>query len=145
MTIERTLSIIKPHAVEKKIIGKIFDRLECAELTIIGCKMLQLTLCQAREFYAEHQDKIFFQNLIQCMISGPSLISVLEGENAIQSYRQLMGATNPIHAISGTIRADYADSLTENAIHGSDSSISSTREINFFFSCYELFSKKYQL
>ncbi|VFP80619.1 nucleoside-diphosphate kinase [Candidatus Erwinia haradaeae] len=145
MTIERTLSIIKPHAVAKKIIGKIFYRLECAKLAIIGCKMLQLTPSQAKEFYVEHQEKIFFQNLIQCMTLGPSMISVLEGENAIQSYRQLMGATNPIHALSGTIRADYADSLTENAIHGSDSSTSATREINFFFSCHDLFSKSCQL
>ncbi|VFP86391.1 nucleoside-diphosphate kinase [Candidatus Erwinia haradaeae] len=141
MTIERTLSIIKPHAVAKNIIGKIFYRLECAKLLIIGCKMLQLTPTQAREFYIAHQEKIFFKNLIQCMTSGPSMISVLEGENAIYSYRQLMGATNPIHALSGTIRADYADSLTENAIHGSDSSISAEREIDFFFNVHELFSK----
>ncbi|VFP87304.1 Nucleoside diphosphate kinase [Candidatus Erwinia haradaeae] len=144
MTIERTLSIVKPHAVAKNIIGEIFYRLERAKLIIIGSKMIRLTPLQARKFYAEHQGKMFFQDLIQCMTLGPSMVSVLEGENAIYSYRELMGATNPMHALSGTIRADYADSLTENVIHGSDSSESAEREIDFFFNLNEIFPRAFR-
>ena len=121
MAIERTFSIIKPNAVAKNVIGSIFARFEAAGFKIVGTKMLHLTVEQARGFYAEHDGKPFFDGLVEFMTSGPIVVSVLEGENAVQRHRDLLGATNPANALAGTLRADYADSLTENGTHGSDS------------------------
>ena len=121
MAIERTFSIIKPNAVAKNVIGAIYNRFESAGFKIVGAKMLQLSKEQAEGFYAEHQGKPFFDGLVEFMTSGPVVVSVLEGENAVQRHRDLMGATNPANALAGTLRADYADSFTENATHGSDS------------------------
>lgn len=133
MAIERTFSIIKPNAVAKNIIGNIFARFETAGLTIVGTKMLHLTVEQARGFYAEHDGKPFFDGLVAFMTSGPVIVSVLQGEAAVRRHREILGATNPENALAGTLRADYADSLTENATHGSDSVESAAREIAFFF------------
>ncbi len=133
MTTERTFSIVKPNAVAKNVIGAIYNRFESAGFNIVAAKMLHLTKAQAEGFYAEHKGKPFFDGLVAFMISGPIVVSVLEGENAIQRHRDLMGATNPANALAGTLRADYADSLTENATHGSDSAESAAREIAFFF------------
>ena len=119
MAIERTFSIIKPNAVAKNVIGNIFARFEAAGFKIVGTKMLHLTVEQARGFYAEHDGKPFFDGLVEFMTSGPIVVSVLEGENAVQRHRDLLGATNPANALAGTLRADYADSLTENGTHGS--------------------------
>ncbi|VFP78852.1 Nucleoside diphosphate kinase [Candidatus Erwinia haradaeae] len=138
MTMEQTLSILKPNSIKKNIIGAIFNRFESAGLKIIANKMKILSERQARDFYQEHQSKLFFDNLIKFMTSGPILLSVLEGHNSIQRYRELMGDTNPSKALAGTLRSDYADSLTENAIHGSDSSVSAKREIFFFFKKEEI-------
>ena len=113
MAIERTFSIIKPNAVAKNVIGSIFARFEAAGFKIVGTKMLHLTVEQARGFYAEHDGKPFFDGLVEFMTSGPIVVSVLEGENAVQRHRDLLGATNPANALAGTLRADYADSLTE--------------------------------
>ena len=129
MAIERTFSIIKPNAVAKNVIGSIFARFEAAGFKIVGTKMLHLTVEQARGFYAEHDGKPFFDGLVEFMTSGPIVVSVLEGENAVQRHRDLLGATNPANALAGTLRADYADSLTENGTHGSDSVESAAREI----------------
>ncbi|HHV1620524.1 TPA: nucleoside-diphosphate kinase [Escherichia coli] len=133
MAIERTFSIIKPNAVAKNVIGSIFARFEAAGFKIVGTKMLHLTVEQARGFYAEHDGKPFFDGLVEFMTSGPIVVSVLEGENAVQRHRDLLGATNPANALAGTLRADYADSLTENGTHGSDSVESVAREIAYFF------------
>ncbi|WWP00550.1 MAG: nucleoside-diphosphate kinase [Candidatus Dasytiphilus stammeri] len=133
MTIERTLAIIKPNAVAKNIIGTIYSRLENNEFKIIAAKMQHLSRKQAEEFYVQHKDKPFFDKLIAFMISGPIMLSVLQRDNAVQFLRDLMGATNPINAIPGTLRADYADNITANAIHGSDSRESANLEINYFF------------
>ena len=133
MAIERTFSIIKPTAVAKNVIGNIFARFEAAGFKIVGTKMLHLTVEQARGFYAEHDGKPFFDGLVEFMTSGPFVVSVLEGENAVQRHRDLLGATNPANALAGTLRADYADSLTENGTHGSDSVESAAREIAYFF------------
>ncbi|WP_455814063.1 nucleoside-diphosphate kinase [Pseudomonas graminis] len=133
MTIERTFSIVKPNAVAKNVIGAIFNRFESASFKIVGSKMLHLSKEQAEGFYAEHQGKPFFDGLVEFMTSGPVVVSVLEGENAVQRHRDLMGATNPANALAGTLRADYADSFTENATHGSDSAESAAREIAYFF------------
>ena len=133
MAIERTFSIIKPNAVAKNVIGNIFARFEAAGFKIVGTKMLHLTVEQARGFYAEHDGKPFFDGLVEFMTSGPIVVSVLEGENAVQRHRDLLGATNPANALAGTLRADYADSLTENGTHGSDSVESAAREIAYFF------------
>lgn len=133
MTVERTFAIIKPNAVAKNVIGEIYARFERAGLKIIAARMLHLTHEQAEGFYAEHKGKSFFDELLAFMTSGPIMVSVLEGDNAIQRYRELMGATNPSQALAGTLRADYGDSLTENATHGSDSPASAAREITFFF------------
>ena len=133
MTIERTLSIIKPNAVRKQIIGEIETRISQAKLNIIALKMLKLTQEQAAGFYAEHQGKPFFDNLVKFMTSGAIVVQVLEGENAIKRYRELMGPTDLSKAAAGTLRADFADSVTENAVHGSDSAASAEREIAYFF------------
>ncbi|MFE8151502.1 nucleoside-diphosphate kinase [Brenneria goodwinii] len=138
MTIERTFSIVKPNAVAKNAIGAIYARFESAGFKIVAAKMLHLTREQAEGFYAEHQGKPFFDGLISFMISGPVMVQVLEGENAVQRNRDIMGATNPANALAGTLRADYADSLTENAVHGSDSTESAQREIVYFFSADEI-------
>ena len=130
---ERTLSIIKPDAVSKNVIGEIYNRFERAGLKIIAAKMVQLDENSAGGFYAEHQGKGFFDDLIQFMTSGPVVVQVLEGADAIMLNRKLMGATNPAEAESGTIRSDFASSIDANAVHGSDSQQSAKREIEYFF------------
>ncbi len=130
---ERTLSIIKPDAVAKNVIGDIISRFEKAGLRVVAMRMEQLTLEKAMGFYAEHAGKSFFDDLVAYMTSGPCVLQVLEGENAIKLNRQLMGATNPKEADSGTIRADFAQSIDANAVHGSDSPASAIREIIYFF------------
>lgn len=137
MAIERTLSIIKPDAVGKNHIGEIYARFEQAGLKIIAAKMLHLSANQAGQFYAEHSERPFYKDLVGFMTSGPVVVSVLEGENAVVVHRDLMGATNPAEAAAGTIRADFATSIDENACHGSDATESAKREINFFFSGLE--------
>lgn len=133
MTIERTFSIIKPNAVAKNAIGAIYSRFEAAGFKIIAAKMLHLTREQAEGFYAEHKERPFFNDLVTFMTSGPIVVQVLEGENAVLRHRDLMGATNPDNALAGTLRADYADSFTANAVHGSDAVESAAREIAYFF------------
>lgn len=141
MSIERTLSIIKPDAVAKNLIGAICQRLEQAGLCIVAAKMQYLTSSQAKGFYAVHAERPFFTNLVEFMCSGPVLIMVLEGDNAITQYRELMGATDPKKAAPGTIRADFADSIDENAVHGSDSPETAREEVAFFFNESEIFSR----
>jgi nucleoside-diphosphate kinase len=138
MAVERTLSIIKPDAVGKNIIGKIYSRFESNGLQIVGSRMLQLSDDVAGGFYAEHRERPFFPALIEFMTSGPVVVQVLEGENAIAKNRELMGATNPADAEEGTIRADFATSIDANAVHGSDSPESAAREIAYFFAASEL-------
>tara|TARA_B100000530_G_scaffold268712_1_gene181293 strand:+ start:276 stop:695 length:420 start_codon:yes stop_codon:yes gene_type:complete len=130
---ERTLSIIKPDAVSKNVIGEIYNRFERAGLKIVAAKMVQLDEDSAGGFYAEHNGKGFFDDLIQFMTSGPVMLQVLEGADAIMLNRKLMGATNPAEAESGTIRSDFASSIDANAVHGSDSQESAKREIEYFF------------
>ncbi|WWP01525.1 MAG: nucleoside-diphosphate kinase [Candidatus Dasytiphilus stammeri] len=142
MTIERTLAIIKPNAVAKNLIGTIYSRLERKEFKIIAAKMQHLSIKQAQEFYVKHKDQAFFDKLIAFMISGPVMLSVLQRDNAVQFLRDLMGATDPVYAISGTLRADYADDITANAIHGSDSQDSAKREITYFFIEDEIFDNR---
>lgn len=134
MAIERTFSIIKPDAVAKNVIGEIYSRFEKNGLKIIAAKMLHLSQEQAEGFYAEHKERGFFKDLVAFMISGPVLIQVLEGENAVLKHREIMGATNPKDAAPGTIRADFANSIDENAVHGSDALETAKREIAYFFS-----------
>jgi len=138
MAVERTLSIIKPDAVAKNVIGEIYSRFENAGLKIVASKMQHLDDDKAGGFYAEHKERPFFPDLIAFMTSGPVVVQVLEGENAVAVHRDLMGATNPKEAAVGTIRADFAQSIDENAVHGSDSSTSAEREIAYFFSEAEL-------
>ncbi|MFD2191052.1 nucleoside-diphosphate kinase [Pistricoccus aurantiacus] len=133
MATERTLSIIKPDAVAKNAIGDIYRRFENAGLKIVAAKMLHLSREKAEGFYAEHKERPFFGDLVGFMISGPVMVQVLEGENAIAKNRELMGATNPKEAEAGTIRADFAESIDANAVHGSDSSDSAKREVAYFF------------
>ena len=133
MAIERTLSIIKPDAVAGDLIGAISSRFEHAGLRIVAARMLHLTRDRAEAFYAVHQERPFFDELVDFMISGPIMVQVLEGEDAIGRNRELMGATNPAEASPGTVRADFASGITENAVHGSDSSESAASEITFFF------------
>jgi len=133
MAVERTLSIIKPDAVAKNVIGKIYSRFESKGLKIVASKMQHLSQEKAEGFYAEHKERPFFGDLVKFMTSGPVVVQVLEGENAIATHRDLMGATNPKEAEEGTIRADFADSIDANAVHGSDSSESAAREISYFF------------
>ena len=140
MVTERTFSIIKPDAVGRNLIGDIFHRFENAGLRIIAAKMLHLTREQAEGFYAEHQGKPFFDPLIKFMTSGPIMVQVLEGDDAIRRHREVIGATDPKKAQAGTIRADYATSVDQNAVHGSDSVPSSEREIAYFFSADEICS-----
>ena len=136
---EKTLSIIKPDATEKNVIGKIIDRFESAGLKVIAAKLVQLDKAKAGGFYAEHEGKPFYDNLVEYMTSGPVVVQVLYGPNAIAKNRELMGATNPQEAESGTIRADFAESIDANAVHGSDSPESATREISYFFNEDEIF------
>jgi len=138
MTIQRTFSIIKPDAVANNNIGAIISRFEKAGLKIVASKMLQLSYADAAGFYAEHKERPFFADLIKFMTSGPVVVQVLEGENAVIKNRELMGATNPKEATPGTIRADFANSIDENAVHGSDSPTSAIREINYFFAETEI-------
>jgi nucleoside-diphosphate kinase len=135
---EQTLSIIKPDATAKNVIGKIIDRFESNGLRIAGMKKLQLNEVKAGEFYAVHKDRPFFADLVKFMISGPVVTIVLEGENAILKNRDLMGATNPQEAEAGTIRADFAQNIDANAVHGSDSKENATNEISFFFAKDEI-------
>jgi nucleoside-diphosphate kinase len=137
MAIERTLSIVKPDAVAKNVVGEIFSRFEKAGLRIVAVKMLHLSREQAEGFYAEHRARPFFPALVEFMTSGPVTVQVLEGEGAVTKNRELMGATNPKEAAKGTIRADFADSIDANAVHGSDSVESARREIAYFFSATE--------
>jgi nucleoside-diphosphate kinase len=138
MAVERTLSIIKPDAVGKNIIGKIYSRFETNGLRIVAAKMLRLSDVVAGGFYAEHRERPFFKDLVEFMTSGPVVVQVLEGEDAIAKNRELMGATNPQEAAEGTIRADFASSIDANAVHGSDSAASAEREIAYFFAASEI-------
>ncbi|MBZ9567661.1 MULTISPECIES: nucleoside-diphosphate kinase [Modicisalibacter] len=138
MATQRTLSIIKPDAVSKNVIGEIISRFEKAGLKVVAAKMLHLSREQAEGFYAEHKERGFFGELVGFMTSGPVVVQVLEGEDAIAKNRDLMGATNPQEAAPGTIRADYAQSIDANAVHGSDSPESAEREVAFFFSADEI-------
>jgi nucleoside-diphosphate kinase len=141
VTVERTLSIIKPDAVAKNVIGEIIARFEQAGLKITALKLQQLTKEQAQGFYAEHKARPFFADLVEFMTSGPVVVQVLEGEGAIAKNRDLMGATNPQEAEAGTIRADFAQSIDANAVHGSDSAESAAREISYFFDAADLCSR----
>lgn len=141
MAIERTLSIIKPDAVAKNVIGPIYSRFENAGLKIVASRMVKLSRAEAEGFYAEHRERPFFRDLVDFMMSGPVMIQVLEGENAIARNRELMGATNPKEAAKGTIRADFAESIDANAVHGSDSPTSAKKEIAFFFPEAEIYSR----
>lgn len=138
MALERTLSIVKPDAVARNIIGEIYSRFEKNGLTIAAAKMMRLTEDQAKGFYAEHDGKPFYADLVAYMTSGPVVVQVLEGEGAIARNRELMGATNPADAAPGTIRADFAESVEANAVHGSDSAASAEREIGYFFDDSEI-------
>ena len=138
MSVERTLSIVKPDAVEKNAVGQIYARFEAAGLRIRAAKSLRLSSDRAEGFYAEHQGKPFFENLVEYMTSGPIFVQVLEGENAIVANREVMGSTDPLKAAPGTIRAEFGTDLDANAVHGSDSPESATREIAYFFSSAEL-------
>jgi nucleoside-diphosphate kinase len=142
MAVERTFSIIKPDAVAKNVIGEIYSRFEKNGLRIVASKMLQLSNEVAGGFYAEHAERPFYPDLITFMTSGPVMVQVLEGENAVLKNRELMGATNPQEADAGTIRADFAESIDANAVHGSDSPTSAAREISYFFAESELCSRK---
>lgn len=138
MAVERTLSIIKPDAVAKNVVGQIIGRFEQAGLRVIAAKMVQLSQADAEGFYAEHSARPFFKDLVSFMTSGPVVVQVLEGEGAVLKNRDLMGATNPKEAAAGTIRADFAESIDANAVHGSDSTTSAAREVAYFFAETEL-------
>ena len=138
MALERTLSIIKPDAVAKNVIGEIYTRFERAGFKIVEAKMVQLDDVLAGGFYAEHKERPFYKDLVAFMTSGPVVVSVLEGEGAVLRHRELMGATNPKEATAGTLRADYATSIDANAVHGSDSVESAAREISYFFKDEEI-------
>lgn len=138
MATELTLSIIKPDAVAKSVIGQIYTRFEQAGLDIVAAKMMQLSRTQAEGFYAVHKERPFFNDLVSFMISGPVMIQVLKGENAVMKHRDIMGATNPKEAAPGTIRADFADSIDANAVHGSDAAETAAQEIAYFFEPHEL-------
>ena len=141
MAVERTLSILKPDAVARNLIGEIYSRFEKADMRIVASKMLSLTVEQAEGFYAEHTGKPFFADLCDYMRSGPVVVQVLDGEDAIATNRRLMGATNPSEAAPGTIRADFAQSIDANAVHGSDSPDAAAREISFFFDADEIHTR----
>lgn len=138
MAIETTLSIIKPDAVAKNAIGAIYDRFEKAGLKIVAAKKLKLSLEQASEFYAIHKERPFFKDLVAFMSSGPVMVQALRGENAVLKHRDIMGATNPAQAAPGTIRADFAESIDKNAVHGSDATETAAQEVAFFFSQSEI-------
>ena len=138
MAVEKTFSIIKPDAVAKNVIGEIVSRFEKAGLRVVASRMARLTTAEAQGFYAEHEGRPFFNDLVEYMTSGPVIVQVLEGENAILANRELMGATNPKDAAPGTIRADFAESIDANAVHGSDSPASAEREIAYFFSAEQI-------
>ena len=133
MSIERAFSIVKPDAVRRNLIGKIYERFESGGLQIVAARMIHLTRAQAQEFYAVHRERPFYDDLVEYMISGPVMVQVLEGENAIARNREIMGATNPADAAPGTIRADFAESVEANAAHGSDGPETAKEEIAFFF------------
>ena len=133
MSIERTFSIVQPDAVRRNLIGKIYERFESGGLQIVAARMIHLTRAQAQEFYAVHRERPFYDDLVEYMISGPVMVQVLEGENAIARNREIMGATNPADAAPGTIRADFAESVEANAAHGSDGPETAKEEIAFFF------------
>jgi nucleoside-diphosphate kinase len=133
MAVERTISIIKPDAVAKNVIGEIYSRFEKAGLQIVAAKMMHLSKEQAGEFYAVHKERPFYNDLVEFMTSGPVMVQVLEGEDAIAKNREVMGATNPAEAAAGTIRADFAETVDENAVHGSDAPETAAAEIKFFF------------
>ena len=139
MSLEKTLSIIKPDATSKNVIGKIIDRFETNGLKVIAGKLMQMDHSKAAGFYAEHSERPFFPNLVEYMTSAPVFVQVLEGENAVLKNRELMGATNPSDAEPGTIRADFAETIDANAVHGSDSIESAAREISYFFEANEIF------
>jgi nucleoside-diphosphate kinase len=141
MALERTLSIIKPDAVKKNVIGQILARFEKAGLRIVAARMTHLSRTEAEGFYAVHRQRPFFRDLVEFMISGPVLIQVLEGENAIAKNRELMGATDPKKAEKGTIRADFAQSIDANAVHGSDSEENARTEVAYFFPACEIYSR----
>jgi nucleoside-diphosphate kinase len=141
MAVERTLSIVKPDAVEKNIIGKIYSRFEGKGLKIVAARMLHLSRAQAEGFYAVHRGRPFFNDLVEFMTSGPVMVQVLEGDNAIQVNRKLMGATDPKKSDKGTLRADFAQSINFNAVHGSDSLETAAMEIAYFFPTLEIYSR----
>jgi nucleoside-diphosphate kinase len=141
MAIERTLSIIKPDAVAKNVIGQIYARFEGAGLKIVAARMIHLSRAEAEGFYAVHRERPFFKDLVEFMISGPVIVQALEGENAILKHRDLMGATDPKKAEKGTIRADFADSIDANAVHGSDAAETAAVEIAYFFPSLNVYSR----
>jgi len=141
MAVERTLSIVKPDAVARNLIGQIYSRFEAAGLKIVAARMMHLSIREAEGFYAVHRERLFFPDLVNFMISGPVMVQVLEGENAIAKNRDLMGATDPKKAAKGTIRADFATSIEANAAHGSDGSDTARTEIAYFFPTLEIFSR----
>ena len=141
MAVERTFSIIKPDAVKKNAIGQIMARFEAAGLRVIAARMMHLSRAEAEGFYAVHRERPFFRDLVSFMISGPVVIQVLEGQDAIAKNRELMGATDPKKAAKGTIRADFADSIDANAVHGSDAAETARTEIAYFFPACEVFSR----
>lgn len=141
MAVERTLSIIKPDAVSKNVVGQIYARFESAGLKVVAARMMHLSRSQAEGFYAVHRERPFFKDLVAFMISGPVMVQVLEGEGAIAKNRELMGATDPKKADRGTIRADFAESIDANAVHGSDGAETARTEIAYFFPTCEIFSR----
>jgi nucleoside-diphosphate kinase len=141
MAIERTLSIIKPDAVAKNVIGQIYTRFENAGLKILAARMMHLSRAEAEGFYAVHRERPFFKDLVEFMISGPVIVQVLQGDNAISKHRDLMGATDPKKADKGTIRADFADSIDANAVHGSDGEETAKAEIAYFFPTLNVYSR----
>jgi nucleoside-diphosphate kinase len=141
MAVERTLSIVKPDAVKKNAIGQILARFEAASLKIVAARMMHLSRAEAEGFYAVHRERPFFRDLVEFMTSGPVLVQVLEGEDAIARNRELMGATDPRKAAKGTIRADFADSIDANAVHGSDAPETARAEVAYFFPACEVFSR----
>lgn len=141
MALERTLSIVKPDGVQKNLIGEVYRRFESAGLKIVAARMLQLTQAQAEGFYAVHRERPFFKDLVAYMCSGPVMVQVLEGENAVAKNRELMGATDPKKADKGTIRADLASSIEENVVHGSDSAENAKTEIAYFFAATDIWAR----
>lgn len=141
MAVERTLSIIKPDAVAKNVIGQIYARFEAAGLKVVAARMIHLSRAEAEQFYAVHQTRPFFKDLVDFMISGPVMVQALQGEGAILKNRDLMGATDPKKADAGTIRADFADSIDANAVHGSDAAETAATEIAFFFPALNIYAR----